>query len=637
MLESFSVAVSLRLVDRVSPALVSLAGQFGHLQRGVLQAQGALTSFETRLKSIKTLALAGGALFGAGIAGLYAFKSPLAEAAAWQQEAAKFASLGFGAKVNTDAEQFARGLRTYGTSARENLALLGDAMSVFKNLDHAEFAAPLLAKMKFANEAVFGTEQGAANERSFLSMMKVIELRRGLSSESEFATQADYVQKAISGSRGRVDASQWLQLLKTGGVGVSQLSNQAFYLGLEPMVQEFGGSRTGTALMSIYQNLVQARGSLTSQRELYRLGLLDKDKVEFNSMGQLKKVLPGAFQGTDVYEAQGPMALLNKVLLPAFARLGITSESKVLDELGLILSNRTGSGFLGRMYQQSASIETQSQANLNAMGVTQLNGAAANTAQGKLIELSKKWRDVQLELGTAVLPLAIKGVQLLTVVIRAAVTVAREFPILTRGITIFGATLAGLAATGGGIMLVTASFRALGLALAVGKGLGLGAQLVSAAGGIGALSGSLGLLAARLIPLTAAAIAGYKFGEFLNGLGPNGDFGGWAEGKLGDWFHRNDQKYDVFHIANGHATRLSKEDAFDAVTPPDKRNIFPRDPRHFIARAAPPETPKFTVINKVDRNGLQTMILDGLGKKVGAPESGIAGFDGIMQLAPPGH
>src|SRR5581483_224417 len=110
------------------------------------------------------------------------------------------------------------------------------------------------------------------------------ELRRGLLSPTEFATQADFVQKAISGSRGRVNASKWLQLLKTGGVGVSQMGNESFYLGLEPLLQEFGGFRLGTSLMSIYQNLVQARGTISSQQELYRLGLLDPHKVQFNSL-----------------------------------------------------------------------------------------------------------------------------------------------------------------------------------------------------------------------------------------------------------------------------------------------------------------------------------------------------------------
>ena len=97
-------------------------------------------------------------------------------------------------------------MKTYGTSAVENLTLVSDAMAVLKNLDRAKMAAPILAKMKFANEAVFG-EGGRSNESKFMDMLKVIEFRGGISSEAEFETQANFVQKVIAGSRGRVDAA----------------------------------------------------------------------------------------------------------------------------------------------------------------------------------------------------------------------------------------------------------------------------------------------------------------------------------------------------------------------------------------------------------------------------------------------
>ncbi|MFC6519756.1 hypothetical protein ACFQAT_08170 [Undibacterium arcticum] len=240
-------------------------------------------------------------MLGAGVGMLSLFKAPLEEAKKFQTETAKFASLGFGDAVTGQAVKFATGMNTVGTSARDNLTLLSDAMAVFKNLEHAEFAAPIMAKMKFANEAVFG-QKGGEHSTKFMDMLKVIEFRGGLSSEKEFATQANFVQQVISGSRNRVDATQLLQALKTGGVGLSQRSNKDFYLGAEPLIQEFGGQRYGTGAMSIYQNLVQARGTKTAQAELYRLGLLNKDMVEFNKMGELKKALPGSFMGSNILE-----------------------------------------------------------------------------------------------------------------------------------------------------------------------------------------------------------------------------------------------------------------------------------------------------------------------------------------------
>lgn len=177
-----------------------------------------------------------------GVGSLLLFKGPLEEAKKFQTELTRFASLGFGDKVNREAEKFAVGMKTFGTSARDNMMLVSDAMAVFKDLHHAEIAAPILAKMKFANEAVFG-EGGRSNESKFMDMLKVIEFRRGLSSSAEFETQANFVQKVIAGSRNRVDATQLLNALKTGGVALSGRSNESFYLGAEPLIQEFGGSR----------------------------------------------------------------------------------------------------------------------------------------------------------------------------------------------------------------------------------------------------------------------------------------------------------------------------------------------------------------------------------------------------------
>src|SRR6185312_11967727 len=174
MLEAYAIGIRLRLLDSVTSGLVGMAGQFAAFNRHVGASKAQLTALEGQLKKIKLMGAIGTVATGIGLAGLYAFKAPLEEAKQWQQEAAKFATLGFGAKVNADAQQFSLGMKTYGTSARENLSLLGDAMAVFKDLGHAQMAAPILAKMKFGNEAVFGAERGGANERQFMDMLKVI-------------------------------------------------------------------------------------------------------------------------------------------------------------------------------------------------------------------------------------------------------------------------------------------------------------------------------------------------------------------------------------------------------------------------------------------------------------------------------
>src|ERR1700685_1749620 len=134
---AYSVAIRLRLLDSVSTGLVAMAGQFSLLNKHVNASQASVQALERRLKSLKLMGFFGGAAVGLGAVGLYSLKGPLEEAKKWQQEAARFSSLGFGTKVNQDAEQFARGMKTYGTSAVENLTLVADAVAALKNVGRA--------------------------------------------------------------------------------------------------------------------------------------------------------------------------------------------------------------------------------------------------------------------------------------------------------------------------------------------------------------------------------------------------------------------------------------------------------------------------------------------------------------------
>jgi hypothetical protein len=527
MFEAYKVAVKLSLVNEVSAGLVALAGQFQTLNKHVGATTAGITELERRLGNLKRLGLVGGALLGVGSLGLAALKGPLDEARKFQSEMAKFASLGFGDKINADAEKFAMGMKTVGTSARENLQLLSDSMAVFKNLEHAQFAAPLMARMKFANEAVFGADKGGANERKFMDMLKVIEFRGGLSSEKEFGTQADYVQKVISGSRNRVDAGQLLAALKTGGVALSQRSNEHFYLGSEPLIQEFGGQRYGTGAMSIYQNLVQSRGTITAQQELYRLGLLDPSKVSFNKLGQLKKALPGSFKGSGILEKEGELALLEKVLLPAFASKGITGDEGIIRELGMILGNRTGSSLMSRIYQQRSTIHMQSEANRNAMGIEALGRKAEGTLDGQMINLHAKWADLMKELGTIILPAAIRGVQGLISVVTTFRDMAREFPVITKAVVGVGAALSALAVAGGALMLMKAGVGALALAFGSAGAAGAGAGLIGTLTAASIAVGTLGVgLAAIVGLLTGTAIKNWLDRVASKSAGHETSFGG---------------------------------------------------------------------------------------------------------------
>ena len=515
MFDAYKIGVTLSLTNHVSKGLMMLAGDF-------MKTEVQATLLQKRIDSIKNDALKGGLMLGAGAGMLAMLKGPLDEARKFQTETAKFSSLGFGDAATSQAVKFASSMQTVGTSARDNLTLLSDAMAVFKNLDHAEFAAPIMAKMKFANEAVFGAK-GGEHSAKFMDMLKVIEFRGGLSSEKEFDTQANFVQQVIAGSRNRVDATALLSALKTGGVALSRRSNEQFYLGAEPLIQEFGGQRYGTGAMSVYQNLVQSRGTVTAQQELYRLGLLNPKMVEFNTLGNLKKARAGAFVGSDVLENQGELALLQQVLLPAFAKKGITGDENIIRELGLILGNRTGSSLMGRIYQQRDQIGIQSAANAHAENIDQLSARAAGTLDGKQIDLHAKFNNLLLLLGNVVLPMAIKGLEWLIPKLKSLSDWMMTHTSTVKLLVDAFVLLAGGLMIRGTVLLLSAAFRGLGLALLF--------QVAGGPAGIAKLAPLLGAIGSRLGQLANIGLAfgiGWTIGTLLNDALISGT-------KFGDW------------------------------------------------------------------------------------------------------
>lgn len=342
---------------------------------------------------------------GAGSA--YAAHAGYEAAKDFQLEAARFQALGLGPRMNAEAIKFVQGFKSYGISQAQNMALFRDAQMIFRDagsLEHAKMVLPLMAKMRMSNETLFGSEHAGNIESKFLDMLKVIELRKGLSSTKEFATQANMIQQVLTTSGGRVDATQYLNLIKTGGVAAKSLSNSAMYYDLEPIIQEMGGNRVGTGLMSAYTNLIIGRMlGKKPLNELMRLGLLDPSKIVKGNGGSIKEFKAGALRGSDLMQSS-PVDFMEKVLLPAFAKQGITKEADVLRELGVIFTNRTASNLFSTIYQQLPIIKRGREASSKALTIEDAADLAKKTASGAEGEFIAAWRDFKTELGRNILP-----------------------------------------------------------------------------------------------------------------------------------------------------------------------------------------------------------------------------------------
>jgi hypothetical protein len=326
----------------------------------------------------------------------------------------RFRTLNLGDKVNQDANSFARGTKQFGVSMTERMTVLRDMHEVMGSYEEAKSVTPLFTRMLAANRGVFGEEGNKFDTKTFQALGKVIEMRGGTSSPDEMFKQADFAQKVLTGSAGLVTPTDLLAFMKTGGVATRLLSNQAFYAQSAPMIQEMGGSRFGTALMSAHQNLAMGRGSLKSMKEAARIGLIDPGMIEYTKIGTIKQVLPGALKDEGLYNQSKYEWLLN-VLIPAIRNGGVRghgglvkgdkiTDDQIVNELNTLFSQRTASNAFAQMYLQRHKIDKNIGVTEGAMGITDLEKQYKGSAQGAEDEFGAAWKDFKAEFGKNMLP-----------------------------------------------------------------------------------------------------------------------------------------------------------------------------------------------------------------------------------------
>ncbi|EKU54483.1 hypothetical protein ACINWC323_3227 [Acinetobacter sp. WC-323] len=389
-----------------------------------------------------------------GVGLLYSMRQPINESKRVDVESNRIAALGMGEDVTRKAIKYAEAMDTFGTSILDNMTLLRDGLTIFSDLHHAEMVAPTLAKMKFSNQAMFGHEKGEENERAFMDMLKVIELRGGLKSEKAFQDQANKIQQVITATGGRVQGNEWLNAIKTGGIAVKGLTDEALYYKMESIVQEWGGNRFGTAAMSAYQNIYQGRTTKRAANNMLKLGLIDDpSKLKHDKAGQISYLDVGAIKGADIFK-KDQFAWMEQILLPTLAKKGITEKSDVLDAIGSIFTNRTASNLFGDMFLQRDIINKSAKMNAGADNIDQLYGKATNTTAGKEYEAKAKLHDAYLKFGRTILPIYTKAIEMATSAMQTFTGWMDKNP-------------AAAKALGTGLVIVATSLVAIGGALIV--------------------------------------------------------------------------------------------------------------------------------------------------------------------------
>ncbi|MFW1893055.1 phage tail tape measure protein [Acinetobacter geminorum] len=437
------------LKEKISAANTSIDSQKNKLEN----LNRIQKSHSNMSGNVRTAAMYGAGMAATGAAAFYQMRKPIDESKRVDVEENRIASLGFGKKATDEAIHYAKAMKTFGTSTLDNLTLVRDGVTAFGDVHHAQWVAPTLAKMKFANEAMYG-DHGVENEKKFMDMLKVIEMRNGLKSKESFQEQANIIQQVITATGGRVQAEEWLNVIKTGGIAAKGMDNKAFYYKMEPLVQEMGGHRVGTSMMSAYQNLYQGRTTQRAAANLDKFGLIgDYSKVKHNKTGDLSYLDIGAIKGADLFK-KDQFAWMEQVLVPALNAKGITKEGDVIDAIGSVFSNRTASNLFAQMYMQRDQIHKNAKLNEGAFNIDQLNTQAQGTTSGKELEARAKLNDAYLQFGQTILPIYTQALVMASNALQGFTGWMQQNPTLAKALGTGLLLIAGGLVAIGGLLLV---------------------------------------------------------------------------------------------------------------------------------------------------------------------------------------
>ncbi|QEL14790.1 phage tail tape measure protein [Limnoglobus roseus] len=571
MTEVYKVGITIALANQVSRGLFAIRGD-------LVKTDAQAKKLNATLKEIKLLGIGGAILGGAGYAGLHALGKTLEAAKEYQQAFAQFKSLNLGDAINSQADKFARGSSVIGASATDLMRTTRDLATVLGDFGMAQQLAPGFSQLKFANQAVYGGHGMDFSENQLRALEKIIEMKGGFKSPQDFLGQASMMQQVIAGTGGMVKPADYLAFIKTAGVAGRLLDNKSFYYGMEPLIQELGGNRTGTGLMSAYNNLAQGRSTVRASTELMKLGLLDPSMVEYTKIGTIKQVRPGALKDNAGFGAN-PYQWMQETLLPAMRSKGITSEQSVLQEMGVIFGNRTASSLFSLMFLQQEKIAKNMKLSQNAMGTDDLVKLARTSPQGAEMALGKAWENLKIASGEALIPIIIPAMNKLAEAIRIMGQWVYRHPRMFDTLIYGFAGLSGALLFSGSVLTLKAAFLGINLLMPT-LATTITASVLPA---LGLLGGALAVLAGIAYHKEIAA----KIDDAAPGIG--------------DWLYR----------MNNPGGRKDLDAYYDL--PPAKSN-------------------KSTIVVPVNLDGrtIATVVSDHQAKSASGPLASGSGFDGRL-------
>ncbi len=330
MASLYRVGITLLLTDGVSPGLSKISHQLLGVHASAAQINTQFGKWALAIGGAGAVMAGTALLKGMGkVAGhgkeLLDQQDKLIRAGRSQAEVA-----------NLTAEAYAKITKAVPTAKASDVLRVANELTLVKGnfADAAEAAAGALKL-----EALLGNATGRKSEGEGYNVWRALELKNvTLDHALTDKLMGGMVQSMIA-SGGKITGLDWLTTARQGGVAWTGLSND-FLTGILPtVIQELGGQRTGTSLMTAYQTLAGSSTLRKQQLDMMRkIGIIDESKVTTDKGGRVN-IGPGAIKGA----AQGmadPFTWTQEVLKPALEKAGFTTLASQREVMAKLFPNR---------------------------------------------------------------------------------------------------------------------------------------------------------------------------------------------------------------------------------------------------------------------------------------------------------
>jgi len=327
---------------------------------------------------------------GAAALGIHGFK----QESEYQRSILQLRAQGFTGNQIAEANAIANQVRP-GISQVDMIQAIVDAQMATRNFNQAKILAPILAQGKMSANVIYG----GMTHKQQQDLIRVSELAGG-SNTQNMANWLTVALQMMATSGGTIMPQEQRTFFRQAAGSMSRLSPLG-YLAMEPMLQELGASRTGTALTTGILSLSNPQISHFARYKVDRLkalGLWDNKSNRVNA------------SALDTLQTD-PFLFLKNFWLPALARKGITSPGGIQTETMADLP-RTFGQFMLLMFKNMEKIDRSRALAGHAMGGDELKRLSMTQGpeqQGfAVLRLSKAFDTLSDSIGKLSSPLVIK-------------------------------------------------------------------------------------------------------------------------------------------------------------------------------------------------------------------------------------